>query len=209
MAMLTKKVQPAKTAAIEEAKKTFAGYDEFIFADYRGMTVEQISSLRKKLREKESVLKVVKNNFARIAFKERNIDSVAELLKGPTIVAMGKEDSNVIAKTLFDFAKDNPVLTVKGAYVGNELFDAAKIEAFSKVPGKKELIAMLMSAMNGPARKLAATIKAYAEKKESEGGASPAKAEAATAEANAAPAETPATETPAAETPATEAPAAN
>ena len=209
MAMLTKKVQPAKTAAIEEAKKTFAGYDEFIFADYRGMTVEQISSLRKKLREKESVLKVVKNNFARIAFKERNIDSVAELLKGPTVVAMGKEDSNVIAKTLFDFAKDNPVLTVKGAYVGNELFDAAKIEAFSKVPGKKELIAMLMSAMNGPARKLAATIKAYAEKKESEGGASPAKAEAATAEANAAPAETPATETPAAETPATEAPAAN
>lgn len=209
MAMLTKKVQPAKTAAIEEAKKTFAGYDEFIFADYRGMTVEQISSLRKKLREKESVLKVVKNNFARIAFKERNIDSVAELLKGPTVVAMGKEDSNVIAKTLFDFAKDNPVLTVKGAYVGNELFDAAKIEAFSKVPGKKELIAMLMSAMNGPARKLAATIKAYAEKRESEGGASPAKAEAATAEANAAPAETPATETPAAETPAAEAPAAN
>lgn len=209
MAMLTKKVQPAKTAAIEEAKKTFAGYDEFIFADYRGMTVEQISSLRKKLREKESVLKVVKNNFARIAFKERNIDSVAELLKGPTVVAMGKEDSNVIAKTLFDFAKDNPVLTVKGAYVGNELFDAAKIEAFSKVPGKKELIAMLMSAMNGPARKLAATIKAYAEKKESEGGASPAKAESATAEANAAPAETPATETPAAETPAAEAPAAN
>ena len=202
MAMLTKKVQPAKTAAIEEAKKTFAGYDEFIFADYRGMTVEQISSLRKKLREKESVLKVVKNNFARIAFKERNIDSVAELLKGPTVVAMGKEDSNVIAKTLFDFAKDNPVLTVKGAYVGNELFDAAKIEAFSKVPGKKELIAMLMSAMNGPARKLAATIKAYAEKQEAEGGASPAKAEAATAEANAAPAETPATETPAAETPA-------
>lgn len=209
MAMLTKKVQPAKTAAIEEAKKTFAGYNEFIFADYRGMTVEQISSLRKKLREKESVLKVVKNNFARIAFKERNIDSVAELLKGPTVVAMGKEDSNVIAKTLFDFAKDNPVLTVKGAYVGNELFDAAKIEAFSKVPGKKELIAMLMSAMNGPARKLAATIKAYAEKKESEGGASPAKAEAATAEANAAPAETPATETPAAEAPAAEAPAAN
>lgn len=209
MAMLTKKVQPAKTAAIEEAKKTFAGYDEFIFADYRGMTVEQISSLRKKLREKESVLKVVKNNFARIAFKERNIDSVAELLKGPTVVAMGKEDSNVIAKTLFDFAKDNPVLTVKGAYVGNELFDAAKIEAFSKVPGKKELIAMLMSAMNGPARKLAATIKAYAEKKESEGGVSPAKAEAATEEANAASAETPATETPAAETPAAEAPAAN
>lgn len=196
MAILTKNLKPAKTAAIEEAKKTFAEYNDFIFADYRGMTVEQISNLRKKLREQDAVLKVVKNNFARIAFKEMDIDNVADLLKGPTVVAMGKEDSNVIAKTLFDFAKDNPVLSVKGACVGKEIFDAEKIEAYSKVPGKKELIAMLMSAINGPARQLAATIKAYAEKKEAEGGNAPeAKAEAT---APAAEAEKPAEETPAA-----------
>ena len=174
MAIMTKNLQPAKTAAIEEAKKTFAEYNSFIFADYRGMTVEQITALRKKLREQDAVLKVVKNNFARIAFKEMDIDNVADLLKGPTVVAMVNDDANVVAKTLFDFAKDaakeNPVLTVKGACVDKEVFDAAKIEAFSKVPGKKELIAMLMSAINGPARQLAATIKAYAEKKEAEGG---------------------------------------
>ncbi|MBQ5470612.1 MAG: 50S ribosomal protein L10 [Treponema sp.] len=169
MAMLAKTVQSAKTAAIEETKKAFADYDNFIFADYRGMTVEQISSLRKKLREQNAVLKVVKNNFARIAFESMDINDVADYLKGPTVVAMAKEDANVVAKTLFDFAKDNPVLSVKGACVEKEVYDAAKIEAFSKVPGKKELIAMLMSAINGPARQLAATIKAYAEKKEAEG----------------------------------------
>ncbi len=169
MAMLAHKVQSAKTAAIEEAKKVFADYNSFIFADYRGMTVEQITKLRKKLREQNAVLKVVKNNFARIAFEEMDINNVADLLKGPTVVAMANEDANVVAKTLFDFAKDAPVLTVKGACVEKEVYDAEKIEAFSKVPGKKELIAMLMSAINGPARQLAATIKAYAEKKEAEG----------------------------------------
>ena len=193
MAMLAKKVQSAKAAAIEEAKKTFAEYNDFIFADYRGMTVEQISDLRKKLREQDAALKVVKNNFARIAFADMKIDNVSEYLKGPTVVAMSKEDSNVVAKILFDAAKDSQKLAVKGAFVGNELFDAAKIEAFSKVPGRKELIAMLMSAMNGPARKLAATLKAYAEKKAAEGDTPAPKVEEA-----AKPAETPAAEAPAA-----------
>ena len=184
MAMLAKKVQSAKAAAIEEAKKTFAEYNDFIFADYRGMTVEQISDLRKKLRQQD---------FARIAFADMKIDNVSDYLKGPTVVAMSKEDSNVVAKILFDAAKDSQKLAVKGAFVGNELFDAAKIEAFSKVPGRKELIAMLMSAMNGPARKLAATLKAYAEKKAAEGDTPAPKAEEA-----AKPAESPATEAPAA-----------
>ncbi len=170
MAIKAKKLQPAKTEAIESTKKTFSEYNDFIFADYRGLTVEQITTLRDKLREKNAALKVVKNNFARIAFEEMKVENVADYLKGPTVVAMSKEDSNEVAKVLFDFAKDAPALTVKGASIENEVFDAAKIEAFSKVPGKKQLIAMLMSAMNGPVQKLAATLKAYADKKAAEGG---------------------------------------
>ena len=169
MAVRAKKIQPAKAQAIEEAKKTFADYSDFIFADYRGLTVEQITALRDKLREKNAVLKVVKNNFARIAFEDMKVENVADYLKGPTVVAMAKEDSNEVAKVLFDFAKDAPTLTVKGAYVEKEVYDAAKIEAFSKVPGKKQLIAMLMSAMNGPVQKLAATLQAYVDKKQAEG----------------------------------------
>ncbi|MBQ9495304.1 MAG: 50S ribosomal protein L10 [Treponema sp.] len=173
MAVRVKKLQPAKTAAIEEAKKTFAEYNDFIFADYRGMTVEQITSLRKKLREQNAALKVVKNNFARIAFADMQIDNVADYLKGPTAVAMTKEDSNEVAKTLFEFVKTAPVLNIKGGLISKELYDAAQIEAFSKIPGKKTLIAMLMSAINGPARQLAATLQAYVDKKAA-GGDAPA-----------------------------------
>ncbi len=169
MAIRAKKIQSAKTEAIESAKKTFSEYKDFIFADYRGLTVEQITALRDKLREKDAVLKVVKNNFARIAFEEMKVENVAEYLKGPTVVAMAKEDSNEVAKILFDFKKDAPTLNVKGASIENEEYDAAKIEAYSKVPGKKQLYAMLMSAMNGPVQKLAATLQAYADKKAAEG----------------------------------------
>ena len=75
MAIKAKKIQSAKTEAIESAKKTFSEYKDFIFADYRGLTVEQITALRDKLREKDAVLKVVKNNFARIAFEEMKVEN--------------------------------------------------------------------------------------------------------------------------------------
>ncbi|MBR7063605.1 MAG: 50S ribosomal protein L10 [Treponema sp.] len=182
MAIRAKKVQEAKTLAIAEAKKTFAEYNDFIFADYRGMTVKQITNLRKKLRSQDALLKVVKNNFARIAFEEMKIDNIAEYLKGPTVVAMAKEDSNEIAKTLFDFKKDAPTLNIKGAFVNKEVYDAVKIEEFSKLPGKKTLIAMLMSAINGPARQLAATLQAYVDKK-AEGGDVAPKADAPASDA--------------------------
>ena len=165
MAIRAKKIQPAKAEAIENAKKTFADYSDFIFAEYRGLTVEQITALRDKLREKNAVLKVVKNHFARIAFEDLKVENVAEYLKGPTVIAMAKEDSNEVAKVLYDFSKDTPALVIKGASISNEIYDQAKIEAFSKVPGKKQLYAMLMSAMNGPVQKLAATLKAYADSK--------------------------------------------
>ena len=169
MAIRAKKIQSAKTEAIESAKKTISEYNDFIFADYRGLTVAQITELRGKLREKNAVLKVMKNNFARIAFEEMKVENVADYLKGPTVIAMVNEDSNEVAKVLFDFKKNAPTLEVKGGSIGKEVYDSAKIEAYSKVPGKKQLYAMLMSAMNGPAQKLAATLKAYAEKKEAEG----------------------------------------
>ena len=166
---IANKVQPAKVEAIKVAKETLGEYTDFIFADYRGLTVEQITALRDKLREKNAVLKVIKNNFARIAFEELKVENVADYLKGPTVIAMAKEDSNEVAKVLFDFAKDTPALAVKGASIANENYDLAKITAYSNVPGKKTLYAMLMSAMNGPVRQLAATIKAYGDKLEAEG----------------------------------------
>ena len=171
MARRAKTEQQAKITAVADTKALLEGYPDYIFTDYRGLTVAQITQLRRTLRGNQSAMKVVKNNFAILAFKELKIDPVADLLTGPTAVVLVKEDANEVAKTLFDFAKDAPALKGKGGWLDGEFYDDAKLAAFSKLPGKKQLIAMLMSTINGPVQKIAATLQAYVDKKKAEGGA--------------------------------------
>ncbi|GHT65002.1 50S ribosomal protein L10 [Spirochaetia bacterium] len=158
MAIVAKKIQDAKTASIQELKDAFGKAQDFIFTDYRGLTVEQITILRKQLRAKEVHYKVVKNNFARLAFEQLSAPNVAEYLVGPTAVAIAPKDSNEVAKILVDFAREAPALQVKGALIGDSVYTAAQTEAFSKLPGRLELISMLMSVLNGPARNLAGAL---------------------------------------------------
>lgn len=177
MAIVAKKVQNAKVSFIQELKEQFSKAPDFIFTDYRGLTVEQITTLRKQLRAKDAQFKVVKNNFARIAFEQLSAPNVEQYLVGPTAIAISPRDSNEVAKILLEFAKEVPALKVKGGLVGSTVYTAEQIEAFSKLPGRLELIAMLMSVMNAPARNLVSalndinarlvrTIKAVADKKQ-------------------------------------------
>lgn len=168
MAIKAKKMQAAKTAAIADIKARFETANDYIFTEYRGLTVAQITDLRRRLRVKGCSYKVVKNNFARIAFEEMKAGDVSSYLVGPTAVALAGDESNTVAKILFDFAKETPALVVKGALIDGEIYDAAKISAFSKLPGKKELISMLMSVMNATTSKLARTLQAVADKKAAE-----------------------------------------
>lgn len=176
MAIVAKKIQDAKVASINELKTDFGGAADFIFTEYRGLTVEQITGLRKSLRGKGASYKVVKNNFARIAFEELKMPDVSAYFVGPTALALATKDSNEVAKILLETAKEFPVLKVKGGLVGGTVYDAKQIESFSKLPGRLELISMLMSVMQGPARNLAGclndvpsrlvrTVKAIADKK--------------------------------------------
>jgi len=176
MAIIAKKIQDGKTKAIGELKESFQNAKDYIFTDYRGLTVEQITALRKQLRAKDVEYKVVKNNFARIAFEQLSAPDVSSYLVGPTAVAIAPKDPNEVAKILFEFLKETPALQVKGALIGSTIYNAAQTEAFSKLPGRLELISMLMSVMNAPARNLAAalndipsrlvrTVKAVADKK--------------------------------------------
>jgi large subunit ribosomal protein L10 len=158
MAIIAKKIQESKTKAIGELKDLFGDGNDFIFTDYRGLTVEQITRLRKQLRAKDVDYKVVKNNFARIAFEQMSMPDVSNYLIGPTAVALAPKDSNEVAKILFDFLREAPALQVKGALIGDSIYTKAQTEAFSKLPGKLELISMLMSVMNAPARNLAAAL---------------------------------------------------
>ncbi len=165
MAIIAKKVQPAKTAAIADIKARFESVPDYIFTEYRGLTVGQITDLRNKLYEKGCTYKVVKNNFARIAFEEMKTADVSSFLVGPTAVALSSEETNTAAKVLFDFAKEAPSLVVKGALVDGEIFDAEKIEEYSKLPGRNDLISMLMSTMQAATSKFVRTLQAVADQK--------------------------------------------
>ena len=176
MAMVAKKIQDSKTASIKELREIFQESKDFIFTNYRGLSVEQITALRKQLRAKGTHFKVVKNNFARIAFEQLSAPNVSDYLTGPTAIAVSPKDSNEVAKLIIDFARETPALQIKGGLIGTSIYDSKQMEAFSKLPGKLELISMLMSVMNGPVRNLAAalndvpgrlvrTVKAIADKK--------------------------------------------
>lgn len=162
----TRKAQH-KVDAVAEMTSEFSQYDGFIFTDYRGMTVEQISELRNQLRAKEAAYRVVKNRFAKIVMSDLKHDGTDENLVGPTAVALtsGEDGSSVASKILFDFAKGSP-LQIKGAFIDGKLFSKEEIEAYSKLPTRLELIASLMGTMKAPLSKLARTLQAVADAKE-------------------------------------------
>ncbi len=179
MSEYTVKIQQHKTDAIESLKDQFKDISTFIFADYRGLTVEQITDLRAKLREQQAQLKVVKNRFAKIALEQLERPDAGDILTGPTAIALPEGEAGPVAKTLLEFAKDTP-LEVKGGIVEGMIYDFAQIEAFSKLPTKLELISMLMSTMKAPVQnlalvlnavptKLVRTLQAVADKKSAEG----------------------------------------
>jgi len=159
VAIVAKKIQDAKVASINEIKDAFSVAQDFIFTNYRGLTVEQITNLRKQLRGKGASYKVIKNNFAKLAFQQLSAPGgVDEYLSGPTAIAIAPKDANEVAKILLDFIREAPVLQVKGGLLGKDVYNAKQVEAFSRLPSKLELISMLMSVMNGPARNVAVAL---------------------------------------------------
>lgn len=163
MAEYTAKLQQNKLDAIASLKEAFSGTQDFIFADYRGLSVQQITELRNKLREKGATFKVIKNRYAKIALNELEYPDVSEFLVGPTAMTMTEADSGAAAKVLFEFSSDTSV-SVKGAIINGNVFDFDQVEEYSKLPTRDELIAKLMSAMNGPLMNLMYTLQAVPQK---------------------------------------------
>ena len=162
------KVNDTKINAVNSLKDEFKSYDGYIFADYRGLTVSQITDIRKALRPLESTFRVVKNDYAKIAMRDIT-DSLDDEFVGPTAIAYVKGDKgNEVAKVLFEASKNAQNINVKGGYIDNAFWDSSKLEALSKLPTRLELISSLMGTMKAPIQKLAATIKAYQEKLESQ-----------------------------------------
>ena len=157
-----------KEAKVLEIKEKMEKAQGIIFAKYQGLTVEQDTELRKKLREAGVEYKVYKNTLTTLAAKELGFDAIESVLEGPLSVAFGYEDPTAPARILNDFAKDHKKLELKGGIVQGEIFDAAKVEQLAKIPPREVLIAQLLGSFKAPLSNFAYLINAIKEKKESE-----------------------------------------
>lgn len=158
-----KLVQQRNLDAVAALKAQIENYNDVIFANYRGLTVEQMSDLRTRLRGQQAVFKVVKNRFAKIALSQLERPDASDYLTGPTAFALAAEDPTAVAKTLLEFSRETP-LTIKGGLIEGGVFSAEQVEAFSKLPGRNDLLAMLLGTMQAPVRNLAYALNGVTEK---------------------------------------------
>lgn len=138
--------KPEKIEQVEELKAKFAESGDFIVVEYRGLTVEQISDLRRKLREIGVTFKVVKNNLALIALKANGVEAAEQYFSGPTSVAFVGAEAPSAAKTLLDFQAKTK-LTLRVAYVGGQFFGPEETKALSKLPGRSQLLSQIAGGM--------------------------------------------------------------
>lgn len=184
-----------KKPIVDEIADAIKGAQSVVLVDYRGLTVEQDTELRKQLREANITYKVYKNTMMNFAFKGTDCEALAPYLEGPSAVAISTEDATAPARILCKFAKTADKLEVKGGIVEGTAYDAAGIENVSKIPSREELLSKLLGSIQSPITNFARVMNQLAEK----GGASECEAPATEA--------APAEEAPAAEV-AEEAPAA-
>ncbi|WJH36402.1 50S ribosomal protein L10 [Paenibacillus aurantius] len=137
-----------------------------IVADYRGLTVAQVTQLRKSLREAGVEFQVLKNTLVRRATAEAELTELDEFLSGPTAIAFSKDDVVAPAKILSDFAKKNDKLSVKAGIVEGKVVGVDQIKALADLPSREGLLSMLLSVLQAPMRNFALAVKAVGEKQE-------------------------------------------
>ena len=139
-----------------------------VLVDYRGLTVEQDTNLRRQLREAGVTYKVFKNTMMNFAFKGTDCEPLCDLLEGPNAIAVSTEDATAPARVLNKFAKENPELELKAGIVEGAFYDAAGIKAIANVPSREELLSKLLGSIQSPIANFARVVKQIAESKEAE-----------------------------------------
>lgn len=156
-------VKKAKVVALEELLKNSVS---FVLVDYKGISVEDDTKLRKELREAGVHYVVEKNSLLRFAFKNMGIDAFDEVLHGTTAVALSNDDQTAPARILGKFAEEHEeYFNLKAGYVEGVAYDVAGVAKLSKIPSKETLLAQLVGSLQGPIQKLAATLQAVVDSK--------------------------------------------
>lgn len=129
-----------------------------VVADYRGLSVSQMTTLRKQAREQGVFVKVVRNTLARRAVEGTEYECLKDSLVGPTVIAFSQADPGAAARLLKEFSKSNDKLQVKALSVGGKVYGAKDIDVLATLPTKDQAISQLMSVIQGPIAKLARTL---------------------------------------------------
>ncbi len=153
-----------KRPIIEEIKGYAADAKAAVLVDYRGLTVEQDTALRKKLREAGVVYKVYKNTYLKMAFEGTDFAQLDSHLEGPTAVAFGTEDATAPARVLAEFAKTADKLELKAGVVEGTYYDQKGIAKIATIPSREVLISKLLGSLQSPITNFARVIKQIAEK---------------------------------------------
>lgn len=143
-----------KVAVVEDIKERLAGAKTVVLTEYRGLTVQQLSELRKQLRAVSAQYKVLKNRLARIAISSSELKVLGPLLTGPTGMIVSREDPVAVAKALQTFTRTNQALTIKAGYVDGQLLQAAGLKALADLPSREALRSQLVGAIQGPLAQL-------------------------------------------------------
>ncbi|MFJ8237410.1 50S ribosomal protein L10 [Ureibacillus sp. NPDC094379] len=162
-AIETKRVQ------VQEIAEKFQAAASVVVVDYRGLTVAQVTELRKQLREAGVEFKVYKNTLTRRATEIVGVAGINEFLTGPNAVAFSNEDVIAPAKIINEFAKKNEALEIKAGIIEGNVSSAEDVKALAELPSREGLLSMLLSVLQAPVRNFALATKAVAEQKEEQG----------------------------------------
>lgn len=147
-----------KKLVVEEVAAIAADAHSAIAAEYRGLTVTEVTELRRVARESGVYLRVVKNTLARRAVEGTEFECMKEGMTGPLIFAFSMEDPGSAARVINDFAKEHDKLVTKLVSIGGQLYDASELKRLASLPTRDQAISMLMALMKAPVEKFVRTL---------------------------------------------------
>lgn len=152
-----------KAKAIEDIKKDICESTVAVVTDYRGLTVEEITDIRRKLQEKGAEYVVVKNTLAKIAIKDTPFEGLSDFLKGPTAVVLGKQDQVEPVKVIQEYAKKSKKMEIRGGLIDGSALDVEGVKQLADTPSREELYAKMLGSINSPARGIACCVNGVTE----------------------------------------------
>lgn len=149
-----------KEVTVAGLRELIAGSKGAILTDYRGLTVAEVTALRKKLRDSNAEYHIVKNTLFKLALGSEITPELEALLVGPTAIVFAREDIVAPAKAILDFAvaAKKPDVKVKGGYLDGKVYNVAQVTSISKLPPRPHIVAQLIGTLNGPVASFVGTL---------------------------------------------------